>query len=68
MPLAMSVTVPMRPIGNRAKALPARLCDVVGAEIARPHDQDLVAHIRLGRAGMDRVDANSIALPRELEC
>src|SRR6202022_1307574 len=63
-------------VGHRSHAadrqpgqrLPARLLDIVGAEIARPHRQDLIAHLGLGRAGMDRVDANSIAFARELEC
>src|ERR1700730_17549914 len=36
--------------------LPARLLDVVGAEIARPHDEHLIAHLGLGRAGVDRVN------------
>src|ERR1700730_10189854 len=47
--------------------LAARLLDVVGAEIARPHDEHLIAHLGLGRARMDRVDANSIAFARELQ-
>src|SRR5438132_7790910 len=62
-------------IGHRSHAadwqpgqrLPARLLDVVGAEIARPHDEHLIAHLGLGRAGVDRVDANSIAFAREFE-
>jgi hypothetical protein len=53
MPSAMSVTVPTRPIGSRADACRARLVDVVGAEIARPHRQDLIAHFGLGRAQMN---------------
>src|SRR5438132_1379462 len=48
--------------------LAARLLDVVGAEVARPHDEHLIAHFGFGRAGVDRVDANAVALARELEC
>ena len=51
-------------VGHRSHAadrqpgqrLAARLLDVVGAEIARPHRQDLITHFGLGRAGVDRVD------------
>ncbi len=51
-------------VGHRSHAadrqagqcLSARLVDVVGAEIACPHDQHLIAHLGLGRAGVDRVD------------
>jgi hypothetical protein len=59
MPLAMSVTVPMRPIGSRAKAC-WRLIEVVGAEIAGPHREDLITHIGLGRAGVDRVHQSQV--------
>src|SRR5712691_6431522 len=62
-------------VGHRSHAadrqpsqrLAARLLDVVGAEIARPHRQDLIAHLGLGRAGVDRVNANPIALAGEFE-
>src|SRR6266851_10210572 len=49
------------------QCLSARLVDVVGAEIACPHDEHLIAHLGLGRAGVDRVDANSIAFAREFK-
>ncbi len=38
------------------QCLSARLVDVVGAEIACPHDEHLIAHLGLGRAEVDRVD------------
>ena len=63
MPLAMSVTVPMRPIGSRASAWRRASSMVVGAEIARPHDPDLIAHLGLGRPGVDRVDQCQVDYP-----
>ena len=39
-----------------SQRLAARLLDVVGAEIARPHDQHLITHFGLSRARVDRVD------------
>src|ERR1700737_807771 len=50
-------------VGHRSHAadrqpgqrLPAHLLDGVGIEIARPHDEHLIAHLGLGCAGVDRV-------------
>ena len=42
--------------GCLGQRLPWHLIGVVGAEIARPHDEDLIAHLCLGRARVDRVD------------
>src|SRR5205085_1819640 len=62
-------------VGDRAHAadrdacqrLLARRLEVVGAEIAGPHRQHLVAHVGLGRARVHRVDADAVALAGEFE-
>ena len=38
-----------------------------GAEIARPGDEDLIAHVGVDRAGMHRIDPDAIALSGEFE-
>jgi hypothetical protein len=49
MPLAMSVTFPMRPIGMRFGVCWRGRFEVVRAEVARPHREDLVPHVGLSR-------------------
>src|SRR4029079_131222 len=44
-----------------------RHLNIVGAEIARPSDEHLVAHIGVDRAGMYRVDADAVALAGKFE-
>src|SRR5882757_10210087 len=40
---------------------------VVGALLARAHGEGLLAHVGLDEAGMDRVDADLVALAAELQ-
>jgi hypothetical protein len=47
----------------RQRLLPCRV-EVAGAEIARPHRQHLVAHVGLGRSGVNRVDQCQIDYTR----
>ena len=47
MPLAMSSGTPSRPIGCRGHRLLTYRIDIVAAEIARPADKGLLAHIGL---------------------
>src|SRR5215471_19672901 len=62
-------------VGNRAQAtdreslerLPAGRVDIVRAELLRPACEDLSTHIGLDQAGMDRVDADLVALARKFE-
>ena len=67
MPLAMSVGGAHAADRQPLDDLPPRHLDVVGAEIARPGDQHLVAHIGVDRAGMHRVDPDAVALAGEFE-
>ena len=47
--------------------LTTRRLDVVGAEIARPRDQHLIAHIGVDCPGMHRVDPNAVSLAGKFE-
>jgi len=70
MPLAMSVTVPMRPIGMRVSACWRAGSRSFGAEVAGPHRQHLVAHVGLDRTRVHRVDQCKVdytpSVPRPL--
>src|SRR5207248_10064806 len=62
-------------IGGRSHApdrsalddLPPSHLDIVGAEIARPSDEHLVAHIGVDRPGMDRIDPDAVSLAGKFE-
>jgi len=47
--------------------LPPCHLNIVGAEIARPSNEHLVAHISVDRAGMYRVDADAVSLAGKFE-
>jgi hypothetical protein len=48
--------LPLQPIQCRENGLLTRRIDIVGAQIARPADQGLLAHIGLDQARVNRVD------------
>jgi hypothetical protein len=66
MPLTMSVTVPRRPIGSRSNDC-CRAASRSLVPVGSSHRDDLTAHIGLGNAGMDQIDADAVALAREFE-
>jgi hypothetical protein len=64
MPFAMSVGVPMRPIGRRSMTWRRAISMSLIAGTGRQH---LIAHIGVDRAGMHRVDADAVALAGKFE-